>query len=88
MATLNISLPDSLRQFVDKQVAAGGYATASEYVRELVRQAEKQAVRDRLRVELEKGLNSGPGIVADDNYWAERRAKLLHRLGQKGKLAK
>jgi hypothetical protein len=40
MATLNISLPDSRREFVDQQVAAGGYSTASEYIRDLIRQAQ------------------------------------------------
>ncbi|MDD4888729.1 MAG: type II toxin-antitoxin system ParD family antitoxin [Phycisphaerae bacterium] len=73
MATLNISLPDSLREFVDKQVAKGGYSTASEYMRELVR----KAARDSLEAKLLEGLNSGPGIVADDKFWAERRAKLI-----------
>lgn len=37
MGTMNISLPDSLREFVDEQVAQSGYGTSSEYVRELIR---------------------------------------------------
>jgi putative addiction module CopG family antidote len=42
MGTMNISLPDALKTFVDEQVAARGYGTSSEYVRELIR-----ADRDR-----------------------------------------
>jgi len=40
MATMNISLPDPLRDFVEQEVARGGYASASEYMRELVRKAK------------------------------------------------
>lgn len=37
MSTMNISLPDTLKSFVDEQVSARGYGTSSEYVRELIR---------------------------------------------------
>jgi len=37
MATLNISLPDNLRAYIDEQVASGRYQSASEFVRHLVR---------------------------------------------------
>jgi antitoxin ParD1/3/4 len=37
MSTMNISLPDALKAFVDQQVTARGYGTSSEYVRELIR---------------------------------------------------
>ena len=45
MGTMNISLPDTLRDFVDGQVSKGGYGTSSEYVRELIRRDQ-----DRLRL--------------------------------------
>ena len=37
MSTMNISLPDTLKSFVDEQVGQRGYGTSSEYVRELIR---------------------------------------------------
>ena len=37
MSTMNISLPDTLKSFVDEQVHQGSYGTSSEYVRELIR---------------------------------------------------
>jgi antitoxin ParD1/3/4 len=43
MSTMNISLPESLKAFIDEQVSRGGYGTSSEYVRELIRKD-----RDRL----------------------------------------
>lgn len=46
MSTMNISLPNSLKSFVDEQVSERGYGTSSEYVRELIR---KDQDRQRLR---------------------------------------
>ena len=37
MTTMNISLPETLKSFVDGQVVERGYGTSSEYVRELIR---------------------------------------------------
>ena len=71
MATLNISLPDVMRAFVDGQVAAGGYSTASEYVRELVRADQKRAAKERLDQLLIEGIESGLGIeISEPNCGA------------------
>jgi antitoxin ParD1/3/4 len=37
MSTMNISLPEALKSFVDEQVSQRGFGTSSEYVRELIR---------------------------------------------------
>ncbi len=42
MQSMNISLPDHLKQFVDRQIAHGRYSSASEYVRELIRADAKR----------------------------------------------
>jgi len=60
MATMNISLPDPLREFVEKCVSDGGYSTASEYFRELVRADQKRKAGERLEQLLLEGLNSSP----------------------------
>lgn len=70
MATMNISLPDELKAFVDAQVAAQGYTSSSEYLRELIR---KQRDVGNLRSMLLEGFNSGPGQVADELFFAEVR---------------
>ncbi len=41
MTTMDISLPDALKAFVDEQITQGGYSSASEYMRELLRNAQK-----------------------------------------------
>ena len=46
MTTMNVSLPDELKAFVDQQVAAHGYASTSEYLRDLIR---KQRDIEQLR---------------------------------------
>ena len=70
MATMNISLPDELKQFIDAQVSEHGYGSSSEYLRESIR---KQRDVEKLRNLLLEGANSGPGRVADDAFFAELR---------------
>ena len=73
MKTMNLSLPASLKSFVDEQVRSRGYGTLSEYVRELIR---KELDRERLRTLLADGAASPPGLVADDAYFASLRARV------------
>jgi len=58
MQTMNISLPDPLKKFVDNQVASGQYSSVSEYIRELIRDDEKRRAEDRLGALLMEGLKS------------------------------
>ncbi len=70
MTTMNISLPDSLKSFVDDQVGARGYGSSSEYVRELIR---KDRDRQRLRDLLLEGAESPPAVAADEGYFDRLR---------------
>jgi antitoxin ParD1/3/4 len=72
MSTMNISLPDSLKQFVDEQVTRRGYGTSSEYVRELIR---KDADRQHLRGLLLEGAASDPAAPADAAYFSALRKR-------------
>jgi antitoxin ParD1/3/4 len=76
MTTLNISLPDSMRAFIDEQIAQGGYSTASEYIRDLIRQAQKQAAQEKLDSLLLEGLASGEPIEVTDQWWQEKQERL------------
>jgi antitoxin ParD1/3/4 len=58
MQSMNISLPEPLKQFVDLQVASGRYSSASEYVRELIREDERRWAEDRLEALLLRGLEA------------------------------
>lgn len=70
MITTNISLPDSLRDFVDEQVKQRGYSTNSDYIRELV---PKDQHRLRLRGHLLSGATSAQGTAVDQAYFDGRR---------------
>ena len=70
MATMNISLPDELKQFIDAQVSEHGYGSSSEYLRDLIR---KQRDIAKLRGMLLEGFNSGPATPVDDTFFAELR---------------
>lgn len=72
MSTMNISLPDSLKGFVDEQVASGGYGTSSEYVRELIR---KDQDRVKLRVRLLRAAESPMVAEMGASYFAQLRAR-------------
>jgi len=73
MGTMNVSLPDGLKSFVDEQVAARGFSTSSEYVRELIR---KDQERERLRSLLLDGAASAPTAPADDAYFETLRRRV------------
>ncbi len=72
MATMNISLPESLKGFIDTQVEQGGYSTSSEYIRELVREDRRRKLEQHLNSLLVEGLESGEPVVADEAYWEAR----------------
>lgn len=57
MATLNISIPDNMREWIDAQVKAGGYANASDYIRDLVRHNQRE--RESINLALIEGEHSG-----------------------------
>lgn len=51
MATMNVSLPDKMREWIDVQVASGRYANASDLVRDLIRDAQERLGRAGARPE-------------------------------------
>jgi antitoxin ParD1/3/4 len=85
MTTLNISLPDAMRTFIDEEIAKGGYSTASEYIRDLIRQAQKKAEEKKLEITLLEGLDSGKPIEVTDEWWEQKRAQIMQRFPQNNK---
>jgi len=70
---MNISLPESLKDFVDEQVSERGYGTSSEYLRELIR---KDQDRLQLRGLLLVGAKSAATKAVDDGYFDGLRRKV------------
>jgi antitoxin ParD1/3/4 len=73
MATMNVSLPDALKQFVEAQVTEHGYGTSSEFVRDLIR---REQARAQLRALVVEGMASGPGSELDDAYFERLRERI------------
>ena len=70
---MNISLPATLKSFVDQQVRSRGYSSSSEHVRELIR---RDQVRQRLRGLLLEGAASPPSVTADAHDFGQRRDRV------------
>ena len=66
MTTMNISLPEALKTFVDEQVSQRGFGTSSEYVRELIR---KDQDKMQLRGLLLAGAETEPAQPATQAYF-------------------
>lgn len=78
--TMNISLPDSMRSFIDERLAGDGYGTASEYVRDLIRDDQKRREEQKLERLLLNRLQSGTEMDFDIE---DVRAELAKRLSEK-----
>jgi antitoxin ParD1/3/4 len=77
MASLNVSLPKTLREYVEGQVDEGGYSTPSEYVRSLIREDQKRRVAERIEALLLEGIASGEPVEVNDAFGEKRRSVLI-----------
>ena len=80
VTSMNISLPESMRTYVEEQVAKGGYGSASEYFRELVRLDKKRKAAERVEAMLLEGLNSGTATQMTDEDWEDVRQAVREKL--------
>jgi antitoxin ParD1/3/4 len=81
MQTIDISLPDSVKSLVDRQVAAGRYGSASEYVENLILDdATRQADEAELEKLLLEGLRSRPATDLTEQDWQDIRREGLARM--------
>ena len=77
--TMNISLPAAARKWVADRVSDGHYASASEYMRELVRQDREQRLRESVDAKLLEALDSGDSREMTDADFARIRAEVRRR---------
>lgn len=74
MATMNVSLPDQLRDWVDERVQGGDYANASDYIRDLIRHDQDR--RKALQGAIQTGIESGRSKRTADQVMAAAKARL------------
>lgn len=76
MAQMNISIPEKLKAWVESRVAEGSFASSSDYLRDLVRQDQRERQRlDWLRAEIQAGRDSGISDRSLQDIVADARAK-------------
>ena len=73
MTTMNISLPEALKSFVDEQVSQRGFGTSSEYVRDLIRNDQE---RRQLRGLLLDGAGSEATQAVTSDYFEDLRKRM------------
>lgn len=79
MATMNVSLPDGMKHWVEQQAETGRYSNASDYVRDLIRRDQERAVKvAHLQQLVDEGITSGRG----KRTMAELEAAALAKLAQ------
>jgi antitoxin ParD1/3/4 len=89
MTTITISLPESLKVFIDQQLATKGYGNVSEYFRSLLREAQEHDRETRLETLLIEGLaTGGEDIPLTREFWKDltseaRQIAEKHRAGRR-----
>lgn len=82
---MNVSLPASMKAWVDEQVVEGGYGTASEYIRQLLREERIRRIREEINANLRRAIDSGEPIPVTPEYWEEIRRETRRRLAARRK---
>jgi antitoxin ParD1/3/4 len=83
MDTINVAIPETLKAFVQHQMERRGYASVSEYVRELIRNDQERQAIASLEAEIVKGLESGPSTPMTPEDWQAIRHEVRRRSAQR-----
>ena len=79
MATMNVSLPDAMKNWVEAQTRGGRYSNSSDYVRDLIRRDQERAARiAELQNAIDEGLESGISDRPIDEVVKAARATAKH----------
>jgi antitoxin ParD1/3/4 len=82
-ASINISLPQPLKEWIAEQVNEGGFSTASEYVRQLLRAEQQRQLRDHIDDNLHQALDSGEATPMTKADWEDIRRQGRKRFGKR-----
>lgn len=88
MQSITISLPESLKTFVETEVATKGFGNVSEYFRTLLREAQDRDAKARLEALLLEGLASGESKAVDKAFWTDLRAEAQRLVAARGTTGK
>ena len=82
---MNISLPPTLKDWVDEQVTRRGFGTASEFVRQMLREEQQRQLHQRIDAALVEGIESGPSTPMTAKDWDDIRREGRRRLAKRKK---
>ena len=82
---MNISLPPPLKDWVDEQVSRRGFGTASEFVRQMLREEQQRQLRQRIDTALVEGIESGPSTPMTTQDRDDIRREGQRRLAKRKK---
>lgn len=77
--TMNISLPEAMKVWVEEQVRAGSYETASEFFRQLIREKQQRQLREQIDAKLIASLDSGAPEPITPEFWESVRRRGIAR---------
>ena len=77
MATMNVSLPDPMKAWVEDQVAEGRFGNSSDYVRDLIRRDQERSDKiTQMQKLIDEGLSSGIGTMSMDEIFDAAQARV------------
>jgi len=82
MATMNVSLPDEMKAFVEAQAAKEGFGTVSEYLRTVIRDLQKRQAKQALEAKLHEAILSGPAEPMTREDWDTIEREGLDRIAR------
>ncbi len=80
MSSLTVVLPESLREFVDREATERGLGSPGDYLVALADEARKRASRAHLEALVAEGIESGPMVEMTADDWADIRREVRGRL--------
>lgn len=80
MDTMDFSVPEQYRDFVQARVAEGGYGTTNEYLQTLIEADRKRLAQAALDAELLKGIESGSAVPMTSDDWESIRSEVRNRI--------
>ncbi len=83
MQTLNLTLPDSLGEFVRQQTAESGFADENAYIQQLIQAELKERILETVESDLVEGLESGETEPVSQKFWDDLQDRVQERLAKK-----
>lgn len=84
-ASMNVSLPETMRRWVEQRVESEGYGTVSEYFRALIREDQKRKAREELDRKLIEALDSGEPTELTSQDWQHIRSTVRQRVARRAR---